>query len=99
VPWELQVVVLQAVLWELSEWFLLQVEMKLEASRVLLARGSRARLSTRSTWDRYTAEAWMIEIRKQVLEVLTVVVKKHEIHSEQLMTRRGQPEDRSVVEA
>jgi hypothetical protein len=41
----------------------------------------------------------MIEIRKQVLEVLTVVVKKHEIHSEQLMTRRGQPEDRSVVEA
>jgi hypothetical protein len=41
----------------------------------------------------------MIEIRKQVLEVLTVVVKKHEIRNEQPMTQRGQPEDRLVVEA
>jgi hypothetical protein len=41
----------------------------------------------------------MTKIRKQVLVVLTVVVKKHEIHNEQPMTRRGQPEDRLVVEA
>lgn len=41
----------------------------------------------------------MIGIQKQELVVRTVVVKKHETHNEQPMTRHGQPEDRSVVEA
>jgi hypothetical protein len=41
----------------------------------------------------------MIEIQKQVLVVRTVVVKTHESHSGQPMTRRGQPEGRSAGEA
>jgi len=41
----------------------------------------------------------MTEIQKQGLVVQKEVVKKHEIHNEQPMTRHGQPEDRSVVEA